>query len=161
MNQLHALRAHLHRIGRCAFIATLIAFTAAQAIAQNAPTELLQPSAPATTTEVLPAASQPALPDAPSTIERASLATPPHSNLMLTAPAQSGQSLQQPATKSTEHKVRPGWLVLAVVGCAGMALGGYVYTEAAKGAPIGGTILLVPGAAMAGFGFYNAFHSKN
>ena len=166
MNKLHAVPAQLRQIGRCAFVGTLVALMAAQAVAQSAPTPTLQPSAiPVTAPSAAPEATPtPAvLPDAPSTVETASLTTPPKLNLMLPEPAQSSQSLQTPATKS-EHKVKPGWLVLGVVGAAAMTMGVLIYsintTQTTKKAEVG-TIFFAPGAAAAGFGFYYGFHSKN
>jgi hypothetical protein len=173
MNQLHAVQVQLRQIGRCAFAGTLVALMATQAIAQSAPA--LQPSTqlaatPATpqvpdAAPALPAtqSAPAALPDAPSTIETATLTTPPKLNLMLAAPGQSGQSLQ-PAAKTSEHKVKPGWLVLGVVGAAAMTMGVLIYsintTQTTKKAELG-TMFFAPGAAAAGFGFYYGFHSKN
>jgi hypothetical protein len=166
MNQLHALPEQIRQISRCAFVGMLVTLMAAQAVAQSAPIPTLQPSAiPATAPSTVPeAAPTPAiLPDAPSTVETASLTTPPKLNLMLPEPAQSSQSLQTPAAKS-DHKVKPGWLVLGVVGVAAMTMGVLVYsintTQTTKKAEVG-TIFFAPGAAAAGFGFYYGFHSKN
>lgn len=170
MNQLHAVQAQLRQIGRCAFAGTLVALMATQAIAQSAPTPTLQPSTQVAATPATPQAPEatlspaPAvLPDAPSTIETASLTTPPKLNLMLPEPAQSGQSLQTTAAKPG-HKVKPGWLVLGVVGAAAMTMGVLIYsintTQTTKKAELG-TMFFAPGAAAAGFGFYYGFHSKN
>ncbi|MGA1982827.1 MAG: hypothetical protein ABSG84_10135 [Acidobacteriaceae bacterium] len=187
MNQLHAVRAQLRQIGRCAFVGTLVGLMAAQAVGQSAPTPTLQPSAqtdvvtlpssapaPAAASEAAPAlphtlssstTPDPAvLPNAPSAVQTASLTVPSNLNLMLANSRQASQALQTTSSTPSEHKVKAGWLVLGVVGAVAAGMGAYVYsikTTDTRGKMVLGTMFMAPGATAAGFGFYFAFHQKN
>jgi len=102
-----------------------------------------------------------ALPDAPSVPEEtASVKMPTDLKAMMDDAAQKSQALTPPT--SQKRTFRPGWFVLGVFGAGAMALGawGYSVSDKSKGY-IAATILFVPGAAAAGFGFYNAFHQKD
>ena len=73
---------------------------------------------------------------------------------------ESSQSQSDQTQQSTppKHHVRAGFLILGIAGAAIATLGVIGYAERA---PIPGTIFFVPGAAMAGFGFFFAFHHHN
>jgi hypothetical protein len=73
---------------------------------------------------------------------------------------ESSQSQSDQAQQSTppKHHVRAGFLILGIAGAAIATLGVIGYAEKA---PIPGTIFFAPGAAMAGFGFFFAFHHHN
>jgi len=161
---------------------------AAQAVAQSAPTPTLQPSAqpdavavpstptppaaaeatsalpPTLSSSITPAPAM--LPDAPSAVQTANLTVPSNLNLMFANSRQASQSLQTASSTPSEHKVKPGWLVLGLVGAVSAGLGAYIYSIPSSSQTTGkkmavGSIFFVPGAAAAGLGFYFAFHQKN
>lgn len=117
------------------------------------------------TTAVLPDAPAAAAPQS----ESASLSMPPEMKAMMDDASQAAQSLQS-TPSTTNHKLvqRPGMLVLGIAGVPLIVLGTMIFSlnvgssGKANGLRNGlGTAFLAPGAAMAGFGFYFAFHKKN
>jgi hypothetical protein len=184
MIQLHEkVGAQLRTVGRCAMVGTLIGMmTSMQAFAASAPAMTSQPAAAPETTSVTdnvstqaiaiaPTANLPlaatndmtyanALPEAPSVAEEsASVKMPANMKAMMDDAAQQSQALTPKTTQ--KHTVNGGWLTLGIVGSAVMAFGimGYAISTKTKG-DIAATCFFVPGAAGAGFGFYNAFHQK-
>lgn len=67
---------------------------------------------------------------------------------------------QQSTNTPPSHKqgIRKGYLALGIAGAVIAAVGVIGYAERA---PEPGTIFFVPGAALAGFGFFFAFHHRN
>jgi hypothetical protein len=191
MIQLHKqVGAQLRAMGRCAMVGTLIGLMTTQAFAAGAPAVAPQPAAMPETTSVTSnvstqaidttptanlslvaednAAAEPnALPEAPNVQgESASLKMPPDLRAMMDDAAQQSQSLQ-PASSTNNKKIqRPGMLVLGIAGVPLAILGVMILSlkvgPKEAGARDGlGAAFLAPGAAMAGFGFYFAFHKPN
>jgi hypothetical protein len=187
MTQLHKVGARLGAVGRCAFVGMLVGMLATQAVAEGAATASQQSPAKPETTSVpsnsqtdqinlastvnLPVATQDsaaldvnALPDAPTesagTSDSANLNMPPDLKAMMDDAKQNSQNLQSaPATKHGLQ--RPGMLIMGIAGIPLALLGVAILGVEGKkdeGLKYGiGLGLLVPGAAMTGFGFYFAF----
>ncbi len=191
MTQLHTVGAQLRAISRCAMVGMLVGLLATQAVAEGATPASPQTTAKPVTTSVpsnsltqtinpvptanLPLAAQDsaradlnALPEAPTvptaTTDSASLNMPPELKAMMDDASQNAQNLQ-PAPATKPHGIqRPGMLVMGICGLPLIALGTLIYTSGKKntsGRVAAGTIFMVPGAAMSGFGFYFAFKPKH
>ncbi len=114
------------------------------------------------------AADMNALPDAPmapaGTGESSSLTMPPDLKAMMDDAKANSQNLQ-PASETKPHGLqRPGMLIMGIAGIPLALLGVAILGVEGKkdeGLKYGvGLGFLVPGAAMAGFGFYYAFKPK-
>jgi len=188
MNQLFATAAQLRLIGRCALVGTLAGLLASQSFAEGGVTIARpMPSQPQTTsfpgiTQPLTINTQPTtnlpslatntisdnapLPEAPTTTESASATAPPMLHLMLDQPLPDAQQSMQ-STPAPKHGgvQRPGMLIMGIIGVPLIVAGAALFSVSVpkdNGLKNGfAAILLVPGAAMSGFGFYYAFHKKN
>jgi hypothetical protein len=106
-----------------------------------------------------------ALPDAPTapagTSESSSLTMPPELKAMMDDAKQNSQNLQSAPAGKSHGLQRPGMLIMGIVGIPLALLGGALLAADGKkdvGLRVGVSLgLLVPGAAMTGFGFYYAF----
>jgi hypothetical protein len=179
MEKLHAMRAPVRAIGRCALVGTLAGLLSTQAFASGLNEAIKTPdqSNPANSTTtgasaITPAAKAPLnfsstnpldvneLPPAP---EVAKSEAPAPIDPMVAAAAQDGQALTSVPRSSTKKVQRPGMLILGIAGLAPMALGAFFYSYPTKNTGLKaayGSMFFVPGAAMSGLGFYFAFHQK-
>jgi hypothetical protein len=191
MSQLHEqVGAQLRAMGRCAMVGTLIGLMTTQAFAAGAPISAAQPAAlpetasvtsnvPAPAIDAMPTTNLPmvatndaasesnALPEAPSVQgESASLRMPADLKAMMDDAAQANQNVQPAPSSNNKALQRPGMLVMGIAGVPLAVLGIMILSlkvgPKATGERDGlGAAFLAPGAAMAGFGFYFAFHKKN
>jgi hypothetical protein len=156
MNQLHAVRAQLGAIGRCALVGMLVGMLATQTVAEGAtavtpktPAKPETTSAPSgspeqinlATTANLPLAAQDSatadvntLPDAPAsapagTSDSASLTMPPELKAMMDDAQQNSQNLQSAPSTKSHGLQRPGMLVMGIVGIPLIGFGTYVMTR--------------------------------
>lgn len=187
MNKLQAIRAQMGGIGRSALVGTMVGMLAAQSFAATGPSMVSEPSTASAATTA-PSTIQPAeakttatanlsasssssntlelnaLPQAPAPVETASASEKPAFDPIISQAAQDGQALTStPAPAKSHGVVRPGMLVVGIVGAAAVAMGAYIFsikTSATGEKDALGTMFLAPGAAAAGLGFYFAFKPK-